>query len=57
LKCLLRKKFDNLCKYIFPCKHSPSLTFVFKSMNSDRGHAFFNIYCINSSYYRNYFLN
>jgi len=57
LKSLLWKKFDKLCKYIFPSKHSPSLTFVFKSMNSDRGHALFNIYCINSSYYRNIIIN
>jgi hypothetical protein len=55
LKCFLWEKFDELCKDIFPCVYSPKFTFVFKSMNSNRGHAFLSISCINSNYYKNQF--
>lgn len=48
LKCFLWQKFDELCKNIFPGVHNPKFTFAFKSINSNRGHAFLNISCINS---------
>lgn len=51
LKCFLREKFDELCKNIFPSEHNPKFTFVFKNMNSNRGHAFLNIDCTTSSCY------
>ena len=55
LKCFLWQKFDELCKNIFPDVLNPKFTFAFKSINSNRGHAFLNISCINSEYYKNKF--
>jgi len=43
LKKLLRKKFDKLCKNILSCVHTFKFMLKFKSINSNRGHGYFNV--------------